>query len=115
MSICFDGNSSGLELWASTNHFGAEFREQDSRCLRIGLINNMPDAAMEATERQFSRLLNAASDGFLVRLSLLALPGVPRSDVSRQRISRFYSGENLWDSQFDALIVTGREPKTPNL
>ena len=115
MSICFDGNSSGLEVRAPSNRFDAEFRERDSRCLRIGLINNMPDAAMEATERQFCRLLDAAADGFLVRLSLLALPGVPRSEASRQRINRFYSAESLWNSHFDALIVTGREPKTADL
>ena len=43
-----------------------------SRCIRIGLINNMPDTALEATERQFRSLLATASDGMSVRL--LSLP-----------------------------------------
>jgi homoserine O-succinyltransferase len=76
----------------------------------------MPDAALEATERQFVTLLEAAAKGILVRLSLFALPDVPRNDVGRHRVNRFYSSvEKLWNSQLDGLIVTGREPRTSNL
>jgi homoserine O-succinyltransferase len=57
----------------------APFQERSSRCLTIGLINNMPDGALEATERQFISLLDSASDGIQIRLLLYALPGVPRS------------------------------------
>src|SRR6516164_5648497 len=35
--------------------------------IAIGIVNNMPDAAMEATERQFVSLLATASDGVLSR------------------------------------------------
>jgi homoserine O-succinyltransferase len=120
MPICFDGKSSGNELLADPHrlHRGmpAEFQERASRCITIGLINNMPDAALEATERQFLALLDSASGDVLVRLSLYALPEVPRSDSSRQHINRFYSGiESLLSSRLDGLIVTGREPRTPNL
>jgi homoserine O-succinyltransferase len=93
-----------------------EFRESDANCLDIGLINNMPGAALEATERQFRVLLDAAADGIVVRLSIYALPDVPRTDVSQRHVCSFYSDiRDLWDSHPDGLIVTGTEPRTPNL
>jgi homoserine O-succinyltransferase/O-acetyltransferase len=93
-----------------------EFRESDANCLDIGLINNMPDAAMESTERQFRTLLDAAADGIVVRLTLYALPDVPRADASRRHVASCYSDiGNLWDSHLDGLIVTGTEPRAPNL
>src|SRR4029077_6049200 len=51
-----------------------EFRESNANCIDIGLVNNMPSAALEATERQFCARLNAAADGTVVRLTLYALP-----------------------------------------
>ncbi|MGB6691536.1 MAG: homoserine O-succinyltransferase [Terracidiphilus sp.] len=84
--------------------------------LSIGLINNVPDSALLATERQFISLLNSASNGMSVRLSLYSLRGVPRSDASARRISRFYSSaECLRGVELDGLIVTGRESVTPDL
>ena len=92
------------------------FDERSGRCIRIGLINNMPDGALKATERQFQTLLDAAAYGVSVHLSLYALPDVPRSDSGRRHISRFYSSiENLWGSRLDGLIVTGADPQTANL
>ena len=38
---------------------------RDSAPIVIGLVNNMPDAALQATERQFCDLLAEASPGFL--------------------------------------------------
>jgi len=93
-----------------------EFRESDANCLEIGLVNNMPDAALEATERQFLTLLDAAASGIVVRLTLYALSDVPRTDSGRRHVSSFYSGlGDLWDSKLDGLIVTGTEPRAPNL
>jgi len=92
------------------------FAEPDARSLDIGLVNNMPDRALEATERQFVALLDAAAGGIMVRLSLYALPEVPRGESGRHHIGRFYSGiEDLWDRQMDGLIVTGTEPQAANL
>ena len=85
-------------------------------CVHIGLINNMPDEALKGTERQYLSLLDAASDGVPVRLSLFTLPGVPRSETSRRHIASLYSNiEELWDGQLDGLIVTGREPLAAKL
>jgi homoserine O-succinyltransferase len=93
-----------------------EFRESEAKCIDIGLINNMPSAALEATERQFRTQLDAAADGILVRLTLYALPDVPRTDWGQRRVTSFYSDiRELWDSHLDALIVTGTEPRSSDL
>ena len=85
-------------------------------CIDIALINNMPSAALEATERQFRTLLDAAADGILVRLTLYALPDVPRTEVGRRHVSSFYSDiSDLWDNHLDGVIVTGTEPRALNL
>jgi len=94
----------------------AEFRHQDANCIHIGLINNMPGSALEATERQFYTLLDEAAEGIVVRLSLFALPGVPRSDEGSLRINNYYSNiGDLWNTHLDGLIVTGTEPLAPVL
>jgi homoserine O-succinyltransferase len=94
----------------------AEFREQSRRCITIGLINNMPDGALEATERQFLSLLNSVSEGISIHLSLYSLPGIPRNEFGSRHIQNYYTSvENLGDTHLDGLIVTGREPLTPNL
>ena len=92
------------------------FHESATCSVHIGLINNMPDSALRATERQFFSLLDAASDGLEVRLSLYELPEVPRSETARRHLNQHYSSaEDLWDCHLDGLIVTGTEPKTQNL
>jgi homoserine O-succinyltransferase len=86
------------------------------RGLDIALINNMPDAALESTERQFTALLDAAAGATPVRLSLYALPQVPRSDWGRSLLANRYSAvEELWDRSLDAVIVTGTEPRAQAL
>ena len=85
--------------------------------IRIGLINNMPDRALKRTERQFRNLLESAADGLAhVQLSMFALPEIQRSEPASAHIGRFYSPvQKLWDSQLDALIVTGTEPHASDL
>ncbi len=90
--------------------------EHTRRELTIGLINNMPDSALLATERQFLSLLNSASRDISIRLSLYSLPGVPRSEASARRIARLYSStESLRGMRLDGLIVTGRESMARDL
>jgi len=94
----------------------AECRERSSKCVTIGLINNMADGALDATERQFISLLDSVSDDIQIRLSFHALPNVPRSELGTSHIKNFYSSvESLWDKSLDGLIVTGREPLASNL
>jgi len=85
-------------------------------CLTIGLINNMPDGALEATERQFLSLFNSASEGMSVRLSLYSLPGIGRNEFGSRHVSNYYSSaEDLFGTHLDGLIVTGKEPMAPDL
>lgn len=78
----------------------------------IGLVNNMPDTAFRATERQFRGLLSDASCGQPFRLRLFSVPEIPRGQVCQTHISLAYESiEQLWDSQLDGLIVSGAEPR----
>src|SRR5580765_7570631 len=91
-------------------------RSADPTCIDIALVNNMPDAALDATERQFRALLEAAADGrFVVRLTLYTLPEVRRSDFGRRQVSRYSPLAELWDRHHDGLIVTGTEPHAADL
>ncbi len=86
------------------------------RHIEVALINNMPDSALEDTEAQFFQLLNAASGEVPVRVSLYSLPGVPRGERAQQHIAASYFDiDGIWDRHFDALIVTGTEPRQSNL
>jgi homoserine O-succinyltransferase/O-acetyltransferase len=102
-------------MWLSgMGTFGV--REQSARCLTIGLINNMPDGALETTERQFLSLLNAASGTMQIRLLLFSFSGIIRSGEAATRVRTFYAGvDKLWNARLDGLIVTGREPMAPRL
>jgi homoserine O-succinyltransferase len=84
--------------------------------VRLALINNMPDSALEDTELQFFELLDIASDRVPVFLRLYSLTGVPRTDRGQQRLNSFYFGaDDLWNNRFDAVIMTGTEPRCPDL
>jgi homoserine O-succinyltransferase len=84
--------------------------------LNIGLVNNMPDAALAATERQFRRLIETAAGGRAVQLKLFSLPDIPRSDGARDYMRGVYaSTHSLPASGVDALIVTGAEPLAKDL
>jgi homoserine O-succinyltransferase len=94
----------------------AALEVRNANVLTIGLINNMPDAALEATERQFVELIRAAAGSRVVCLKLFAMADVPRSDVARRQLSeRYRDVSTLWDAPLDGLIVTGTEPRAPNL
>ena len=84
--------------------------------LSIALINNMPDAALEDTELQFFDLLDEASDDLTIYLKLYSLSGIPRTDLGRRHLNSFYySLDELWQNQFDGVIITGTEPRQPDL
>src|ERR1700689_2429687 len=84
--------------------------------LSIALINNMPDPALEDTELQFFELLDIASGDLPVYIKLYSLTGIPRTDRGERHLNSFYFPfDDLWKNQFDGLIVTGTEPRCPNL
>ncbi|HEY5208804.1 MAG TPA: homoserine O-succinyltransferase [Stellaceae bacterium] len=84
--------------------------------VHIGLVNNMPDTALEATERQYIALLEAAASDVLVHLHLYSLPEIQRSDRAAQHCKGLYRGiDAMWPAPLDALIVTGAEPLAGDL
>jgi homoserine O-succinyltransferase/O-acetyltransferase len=84
--------------------------------LVVGLVNNMPDAALKSTERQFRELLASAAGNIPVRLRTFSLPEVPRSPSGQAYVSEHHEPiDNLWSSRLDGLIVTGNAPRAARL
>jgi homoserine O-succinyltransferase/O-acetyltransferase len=78
-------------------------------------VNNMPDSAFLATERQFTDLLMAGSGSETVELRRYTMEGVPRGERTEPLIAEGYSGldQLRQDPPPDLLIVTGSEPLAP--
>ena len=82
----------------------------------IGLVNNMPDAALRRTEGQFRALLGGTPPGPSILVKSYYLPGVPRSDRAKMYLEEFHEPvASLLDNPVDGLIVTGTEPRAPVL
>lgn len=90
--------------------------QQDIRELHIGFLNMMPDAALEATERQFFRLVGASNQIAQFHIHPFTLETLPRGEQAQAHIARHY--ENFADLQeqgLDALIITGANPQAQHL
>jgi homoserine O-succinyltransferase len=84
--------------------------------IQVGLLNNMPDAHLRATELQFARLLKDGAGNLDVRLRLFSLRSIPRSQDMRTRMAGFYDDAAfLQAANLDALIVTGFQPETADM
>jgi homoserine O-succinyltransferase/O-acetyltransferase len=84
--------------------------------IRIGLINNMPDSALQSTEAQFCGLLEGASGSDAVTVRLSSFPELPRSGEAQELIQRSYWPiAELLAEPLDALIITGTEPRAARL
>ncbi|CCE07475.1 Homoserine O-succinyltransferase (Homoserine O-transsuccinylase) (HTS) [Bradyrhizobium sp. STM 3843] len=84
--------------------------------LAIGLVNNMPDGALKATERQFARLLGTAAPHVRIRFHCFSLPSIPRAPAAQTHIARTYADiAELRRLSLDGLIVTGAEPIAEDL
>ena len=71
--------------------------------LTIGVVNNMPLAAIHSTERQFRDILDAAGPDISFQIRWFRfLPARPAS---------YEPLEALWHGPLDGLIVTGAEPR----
>jgi homoserine O-succinyltransferase len=104
MTIRFDQNSMPREDGPRTD------------VIEIGLVNSMPDAALEATERQFIDLVQSAAGDLPVRLRFFSLPEVPRGERGRRHVAASYGDvDEARNSRLDALIVTGTEPRAAAL
>lgn len=92
------------------------FARADGAEVTIGLINNMPDSALKATERQFKRLLETASGTTRIRFHCFSLPSVSRARSAKNHIDREYADiADLDRLHIDGLIVTGAEPNAAAL
>ncbi len=89
---------------------------QDIRELHIGFLNMMPDAALEATERQFIRLVGNCNRIAQFYVYPFSLPGLPRSAETLEYIERYYCKfDHLREQGLDALIITGANVANPSL
>ena len=81
---------------------------QDIRELHIGLLNMMPDAALEATERQFFRLVGESNQIAQFYMHPFTLKELARDAKGREHVAKFYeSFEEIKTAGLDALIITG--------
>jgi homoserine O-succinyltransferase/O-acetyltransferase len=95
---------------------GSTIEVHTANCVTVGLINNMPDAALKATERQFVDLMRESTRNTVVRLLLFAIPAVPRSATALADMAgRYHDVSELWGARLDGLIVTGTEPRSKDL
>lgn len=84
---------------------------QDIRELHIGLLNMMPDAALEVTERQFLRLIGGCNRIAQFYVYPFSMPEIPRAERARNHIEQYYFDfEELKRDGLDALIITGAIP-----
>ncbi len=84
---------------------------QDIRELHIGLLNMMPDAALQATERQFLRLVGACNRIAQFYVHPFTFAEIPRSIAVQQHIDQYYSCfDDIKEQGLDALILSGANP-----
>lgn len=89
---------------------------QDIRELHIGLLNMMPDAALQVTERQFIRLAGSASQIVQLYVHPFTVPGLDRSPETQAYIDAHYEPfEQLQAEGLDALILSGANVSSPTL
>jgi homoserine O-succinyltransferase len=86
------------------------------RRLSVELVNNMPDAAVFSTQRQFIRLLEEAAPAFDLTLGFTSLSSVARGAEARREMGELYrAASELGEAPPDAVIVTGAEPHAQEL
>ena len=108
-------------IWGEMSQGGAGAGQQvpavpRPRVLRVGLVNNMSEAAFEETHDSFARLLLAGVAGMEIELRCYRIPALPPGpaivDVGP---SLYRDVEDLYRDPPDALVVTGAEPVMPEL
>lgn len=86
---------------------------QDIRELHFGFLNMMPDAALEAAERQFFRLIGESNRIVQIHLHPFTLPIVARGEAAQKHIDTYYEPlEKIKEEGLDALVITGANEET---
>lgn len=89
---------------------------QDIRELHVGLLNMMPDAALQATERQFMRLVGSCNRIAQIHVHPFAIDAESRGLKARDYIARYYeSFDNVRAAGLDALVISGANPAQPKM
>ena len=84
--------------------------------LRIGLLNLMPDAALQATERQFMRLLGATTGSVDIYVYVFSVAAMPRIGRALEHVNGYYEDfESVKHNGLDALVLTGANPAQAQL
>jgi homoserine O-succinyltransferase len=84
--------------------------------MHIGLLNMMPDAALEATERQFFRLVGACNQIVQFHVHPFTIEGLSRSPEAQAHIAKYYEPfEKIKRDGLDALIISGANVTHPHL
>jgi homoserine O-succinyltransferase/O-acetyltransferase len=83
----------------------------ESASLTCAFVNDMPDGAFDATERQFLGLLDQGSGSDVLEVRRYALAGVPRGEETSRRIAeQYFPLTDLYLRPPDVLVVTGSNP-----
>lgn len=83
---------------------------QSIRELHIGLLNIMPDAALQVTERQFFRLVGHSNQIAQFYLHPFTIPAIKRNNTTQKYIFDYYeSFDEVKNRGLDALIITGAQ------
>jgi homoserine O-succinyltransferase len=91
-------------------------KTQEIREMHIGLLNMMPDGALEATERQFFRLVGESNKIAQFYVHPFTLPAIKRGEDAQAYIEQYYeSFEDIKAQGLDALIITGANISEPDL
>ena len=89
---------------------------QDIRELHIGLLNMMPDSALEATERQFFRLIGHSNQVAQFYIHPFSIKSIKRGVTATKHIEKHYKTFDEIKSQgLDALIISGANVSHPDL
>ncbi len=89
---------------------------QDIRELHIGLLNMMPDSALEATERQFFRLIGHSNQVAQFYIHPFSLSSIKRGKDATKHIQKYYKTfAEIKLQGLDALIITGANVTGPDL
>ncbi len=89
---------------------------QDIRELHVGLLNMMPDATLQATERQFMRLVGDCNQIVQIYVHVFTLSSIERSPEAQEWVDSHYQDfDTIKQNGLDALIISGANPVTESL
>ena len=69
---------------------------QAIRALHIGLLNMMPDSALEATERQFFRLIGRSNQVLQLYIHPFSIPSIKRGKMASKHIEKYYKTKVMY-------------------